>query len=229
MADRALRDGAGQLLGLLLGDEAALVSATGHWLQALVALLLHRRPEQVSVRRLLHGRRLMQALWARLLQCSLPTLCAGLAAAADGSAAKCALQIKPHVEHQFAAVCHRLAVAVHTSLQQVAVAANLALKLKALCTATLHACTLSCTSLQGDHCPGVRVSCISWPADPACVQASLQQLPSAAKRALHLKPHAEEVDAEEQAQAALSVVLEEALPVSLIVQGMLLWVCVDHC
>ena len=46
------------------------------------------------------------------------------------------------------------------------------------------------------------------------MQASLQQVPSAAKRALQLKPHAEEADAEEQAQAAMSVVLEEALPVS---------------
>ena len=48
VADGALREGAVQLLGVLLGDEAALVSATGHWLQALVALLLHRRPEQVG-------------------------------------------------------------------------------------------------------------------------------------------------------------------------------------
>ena len=46
------------------------------------------------------------------------------------------------------------------------------------------------------------------------MQASLQQVPSAAKRALQLKPHAEEADAEEQAQAAMSVVLKEALPVS---------------
>ena len=48
VADSALREGAVQLLGVLLGDEAALASATGHWLQALVALLLHRRPEQVG-------------------------------------------------------------------------------------------------------------------------------------------------------------------------------------
>ena len=60
------------------------------------------------------------------------------------------------------------------------------------------------------------------------MQASLQQVASAAKRALQLKPHAEEADAEEQAQAALSAVLEEALPVSLIVQGRLLCCCVDH-
>ena len=53
------------------------------------------------------------------------------------------------------------------------------------------------------------------------MQATLQQVPSAAKRALQLKPRAEEADAEEQAQAALSTVLEEALPVSLIAQRML--------
>ena len=72
------------------------------------------------------------------------------------------------------------------------------------------------------------MACTQCSANPSWVQASLQQVPSAAKRALQLKPRAEEADADEQVQAALSTVLEEALPVRLKVRRMLLWVGVDH-